>query len=64
MDGAKLVVGILLAASITFFAWVWLVDISFCDPCSGKKEVYSSSNCEVRFVGLKDGMPKFAEVCP
>lgn len=34
MDGAKLVVGLLLAAAITFLAWAWLVTDA-CNPCVG-----------------------------
>ncbi|MEK7601239.1 MAG: hypothetical protein AAB480_01760 [Patescibacteria group bacterium] len=46
MDVAKLVVGILLAAAITFLAWVWLVDP--CNPCVGGRGedlVYAQGPC-------------------
>ncbi len=50
MDVAKLVVGILLAAAITFLAWVWLVDP--CNPCvGGVKWTKNSGDCVIKYDG-------------
>lgn len=60
MDVLRVIAFALGSIAAVVFVW-WLL---VCSPCLGQKASASTECNEMRFIGLKDGMPKFAAVCP